>query len=214
MRLCRVGSQIREDIVDAVKRLAPKAVTNYSNGGEVESTEFTGWSRMAMQINSFQVRSVQKPNVGEEVPASVKGEVRFNLRRYSGAVRQEWDSLREHDVVFLLTIRFPRAAPGQAPVGEQEQGEAGKKPARRLGDDVSDADFAAKNGIIYVRGAEVYALTDERGNLMNDPFADRSKPQVPAGDFRTLKVRLDAAQYHQDMMRTADGGEDVYVTTR
>lgn len=43
----------------------------------------------------------------------------------SGAVRAEWDSLREHDVVFLLTIENPEALVNEPP--PMSNGKGGKK---------------------------------------------------------------------------------------
>ena len=206
--------EIREDIVDAIRRLAPKPTTQYLDGGVKETTEFTGWSRMAVVANNFSITSVKKPNVGEEVPASVKGQVRYDLRRFNSAIRQEWDSLREHDVVFLITVKFPRKPePAVDADGDVSTdvlaGGAGDAPAKTSSD---DANFAEQNGIVTVRGGEVYAITDSEGNLLNDPFADRGKPTRPVGDHRVLKLRLDPAQYHEDMTRTAAGAPDVYET--
>ena len=200
--------EIREDIVDAVKRLQPRCVTGFVNGEEVQETSFDGWARMATPVSGFSVTQVRKPNVGEEVPAAVKGEVRFNLSRYNGAVRREWDALREHDVVFLLTIRMPAKAQDD----DDDEDSTGEEAAAEQAND--ELSFAKRFGIVCVRGGEVYAIEDEAGNPMNDPFAQRdgSAPAAPVGSKRKIRLRLDAAQYHADLARTASGGADMYET--
>ena len=48
-------------------------------------------------------------------------------------------------------------------------------------------------GIQSVRGAEVFEVLDEEGNNMNEGRLDERND--PIGDARTVRVRLDAAQY-------------------
>jgi hypothetical protein len=50
---------------------------------------------------------VRKPNVGENRPAAVTANVAVDLKPLRGDVRSEWDQIRQHDVMFLLTIRPP-----------------------------------------------------------------------------------------------------------
>lgn len=69
---------------------------------------FGGWSRMALQISSFSIIEVARPAVGEVKPASVTAELTYDLAHFNRMdVRDEWDQLKEHDVVFLLCLRPP-----------------------------------------------------------------------------------------------------------
>lgn len=90
--LCRLESafEIREDIVDAVKRLGPKQT-------HLGSVAFNGWARMALPIVSLSVDQVMKPLVGEIIPRRVDFSVTVDLSRFSGEIRNEWEDLREHD---------------------------------------------------------------------------------------------------------------------
>jgi intron-binding protein aquarius len=45
--------EIREDITDAVNRIAPKKTYDYSSGVRVEKLEFQGWSRMALPVRAL-----------------------------------------------------------------------------------------------------------------------------------------------------------------
>jgi intron-binding protein aquarius len=63
---------------------------------------------MATRIVSFAVVEVARPRVGEVKPAAVTAELVFDLSAFRrGDVRAEWDELKEHDVVFLLTVQPP-----------------------------------------------------------------------------------------------------------
>lgn len=100
--------EIRADLVDAIRRLAPRQSLTYDKQGyATNKTLFTGWSRMALPIDGFGLKSILPPHVGGEVPAGVSAEVKFDISKYAPHIRQEWDGLREHDVCFLVTIRCP-----------------------------------------------------------------------------------------------------------
>lgn len=180
--------EIREDIQEAV----PHLLAHIDNEGE---TAFRGWSRMAVPINGFKISQVKQPNIGEEKPSSVTAEVTFNIKSYRAQIRSEWNSLKEHDVLFLLCIR-----PSFEPLGAEE---------------ADKATVPQRLGLQYVRGCEVIDIRDEEGNLMND-FSGKVKRdewKPPKGDMRTVTVALDAAQYHIDVTDIAEkGAEDVYGT--
>ncbi|WZZ55558.1 hypothetical protein YC2023_055665 [Brassica napus] len=161
--------EIREDIQEAV----PHLLAHINNEGE---TAFRGWSRMAVPINGFKIAQVKQPNIGEEKPASVTAEVTFSIKSYRTQIRSEWNSIKEHDVLFLLCIR-----PSFEPLGVEE---------------AAKATVPQRLGLQYVRGCEVIDIRDEEGNLMND-FSGKVKRdewKPPKGDMRTVTVALDAAQ--------------------
>ena len=51
-----------------------------------------------------QITEVRKPNVGEAKPAAVTADVVVDTRACRNDVRREWDELKQHDVMFLLTV--------------------------------------------------------------------------------------------------------------
>ena len=63
---------------------------------------------MALPIVSVSVDEVSKPKLGETIPAFVHCTVEVDLSRFSGEVRQEWEALREHDVVFMVAVEDPQ----------------------------------------------------------------------------------------------------------
>ncbi|XP_019455598.1 PREDICTED: intron-binding protein aquarius-like [Lupinus angustifolius] len=180
--------EIREDIQEAI----PHLLAYINNDGE---TAFRGWSRMGVPIKEFKISEVKQPNIGEVKPSSVTAEVTFSISSYRAQIRSEWNALKEHDVLFLLSIR-----PSFEPLSAEEEGKAS---------------VPQKLGLQYVRGCEIIEIRDEEGTLMND-FSGKIKRdewKPPKGDLRTITVALDTAQYHMDVTNIAEkGGEDVYGT--
>ncbi|KAL9235786.1 hypothetical protein vseg_010522 [Gypsophila vaccaria] len=180
--------EIRQDIQEAVPHLLP-----YINSeGE---TAFRGWSRMAVPIREFKITEVKQPNIGEVKPAAATANVTFSIASYRAHIRSEWDALKEHDVLFLLSV-----CPSFEPLSPEE---------------ADKATVPQRLGLQYVRGCEVIEVRDEEGNLMND-FTGRIKRdewKPPKGELRTVTVALDTAQYHMDVTDIAEkGAEDVYGT--
>ncbi|KAG2449906.1 hypothetical protein HYH02_000012 [Chlamydomonas schloesseri] len=183
--------EIREDLADVLGRVG--AYT-----GDDGRTRFAGWARMALPLTSFKVTEVRKPNVGEAKPAGVTANVVIDTRPLRGDVRKEWDELKQHDVLFLLTIRPPDAHAAAAAHAD------GRTP-----------NPAQKFGLVYVRGCEVIEVRDEAGKLMNDftGRVRRDEVKPPDGTARTVTVALDTAQYQIDMNTMAKHkSEDPYAT--
>lgn len=59
---------------------------------------------MAHPITSFAVVEVAKPNIGEKAPSCVRADVTVTLS-VRNEIKHEWESLRKHDVCFLVTVR-------------------------------------------------------------------------------------------------------------
>lgn len=180
--------EIREDIQEAV----PHLHSYINNEGE---TAFRGWSRMAVPIKEFKITEVKQPNIGEVKPSAVTADVTFSISSYRHQIKSEWDALKEHDVLFLLSIR-----PSFEPLSPEE---------------AAKSTVPERLGLQYVRGCEVIEIRDEEGTLMND-FTGRIKREEwkpPKGDIRTVRIALDTAQYHIDVTETAEKGtENVYGT--
>lgn len=180
--------EIREDIQDVLPRLA----AYINNEGE---TRFRGWSRMAVPIKEFKVTEVKQPNIGEVKPSAVTAEVTYSVSRYTSQIRSEWNGLKEHDVLFLLSVR-----PFLEPLS---------------GEEASNLSVPERFGLQYVRGCEVIEIRDEDGNLMND-FTGRVKREEwkpPKGELRTVVLALDTAQYQMDVNAIAEkDAEDIYKT--
>ncbi|KAI5643113.1 intron-binding protein aquarius [Phthorimaea operculella] len=116
--------EIRQDIEDAVYRLAPWR-------SEDGSVYFGGWARMAHPIKSFAVVEVAKPNIGEKAPSRVRADVTVTLS-VRNEIKHEWENLRKHDVCFLVTVR-----PTQGIVVEVAKPNIGEKAPSRVRADVT-----------------------------------------------------------------------------
>ncbi|GAB6024502.1 hypothetical protein CHUAL_009656 [Chamberlinius hualienensis] len=171
--------EIRQDIEDAVFRLKPW-------GREDGGVHFGGWARMAQPINQFTIVEVAKPNIGEKQPSRVRADITVNLNVRS-EIKSEWESLRKHDVCFLLTVR------PKCPIGTQYR---------------FNEPFIPQVGLTYIRGCEIEGMVDITGRVVEEGL--EQKPNIP-GDKRTYRVFLDCNQYRIDMENVIEKGqEDIY----
>jgi intron-binding protein aquarius len=159
---------------------------------------------MAAQVQPVGITEVGKPLLGELTPSHVHAAVEIDLSKFTGAVREEWLSLKEHDVVFLVCIERPSATAARVDNAldrERRLLSQGMLPRDSTSDFTSRdclfegdsagfqweevVDFQAKFGIKYIRGAEIYG---------ND--GNQSKGNEPK---RRLRIKLDPAQYYLDV---------------
>ncbi|KAI8576105.1 hypothetical protein K450DRAFT_258492 [Umbelopsis ramanniana AG] len=180
--------EIRQNIEDVVKRLSPRLT--YPD----RKTEFAGWARMAVAVSNFTIVDVAKANLGENQPAYVKADVTFDIGRFTQSIKSEWDRLRPHDVLFLLTIQ-----------ATDNSGSAYKE----------DKDFRSHFGLKYIRGCEICDIIGGDGK----PITEQGKPRIDdfsrkmSGSSRTVRVLLDPNQYKTDMDRfNRKESGDVYET--
>lgn len=142
---------------------------------------------MALPIKEFTLLQVAKPNLGETKPAQVLAEVQYSLHSFRGQIRDEWDSIKVHDVIFLVTANPPLFTDEEA-------------------SKVEGLPFRDAYGVKYVRAGEVVEIVDEEGT----PIKDWETEQSPrAGHLRKVKLLLDTSQYQQDIDQL---DEDVYGT--
>jgi intron-binding protein aquarius len=89
---------LRKDIEDAITRMAP----SFDASGCF--THFEGWARMASEIRKFKVQHVHAPDIGRAQPKSVIAEVQYSVEKMALPIRKEWDMLKRHDVVFMISF--------------------------------------------------------------------------------------------------------------
>lgn len=172
--------EIRKDLEEAVKRMKPKL-----NAKGVIS--FQGFSRMALPIAlKPAILEVVPPSVGSDKPSIVRAEISLDVTRLANDILREWETLRQDDVVFLVSVKPP--------------GIASNKTATR-----SEAE---KHGLVTIRAAEVTQVLDERGHSIREQqMTGRSHGR---GHVRKLQLKLDTAMYKEDLARTSSGKTDVY----
>ncbi|KAK8801162.1 hypothetical protein WA158_001932 [Blastocystis sp. Blastoise] len=188
--------EIRQDIVDAVKRCKPR----HSIEG---TTIFTGLSRMATPILSFFITEVRKPNIGDTKPAEVRAEITISYKNFGGKALEEWESLHEHDVLFLVGIQSKIEDEADYKFGVKQNNLKVDLTPRSLWKE-EDCSFPEREGIVSVRGCEILEIVDEDGVSLNDP----TKPDKRIhrkGKKRVLRVLLDTAQYQVDMIKQSKG---------
>jgi intron-binding protein aquarius len=134
-------------------------------------------------LDDFTIRKVGIPAIGENKPSYVWAQVDYTLERFKGKIREEWEEIRQHDNLFLVSLQ----------------------PKAMLGEKIDTSlPFPEQYGVKYIRGCEVIEVFDENGDVIKefDPNQGRG-----AGNKRTLKVSLDCSQYQLDMDLK---DEDVY----
>ncbi|KAH7056430.1 aquarius, isoform CRA_c [Linnemannia elongata] len=179
--------EIRQDIEDAVRRLGPRA------GAIDGATVFSGWSRMAAPISYFKMVEVAKPNLGEDKPSLITADITFNVRKYTEAIQAEWEAIREHDILFLLTV------------------EAQEESYEHWDGKVS---FRKHYGLKHVRGCQVVSVIGPNGKPFDYKKSDPKLIQDHrTGNTRTFRIALDSNQYKMDQETARkSGGSDVYQT--
>ncbi len=136
-------------------------------------------------MSAFRVEFVSKPQLGSDVPCEVRAIVEVDLNKLAPHIRAEWDLLREHDIVFMMSMTEPKRA------ADEPTASVRKDVARQM---------RARDSIVSVRGAEVVQVLDEAGKLMNDNTDTGDRGRQPAGFKRTIRLQLDPAQYHLDAL--------------
>eukprot|EP01063_Lacrimia_lanifica_P019949 TRINITY_DN27345_c0_g1_i1.p1 TRINITY_DN27345_c0_g1~~TRINITY_DN27345_c0_g1_i1.p1 ORF type:complete len:1450 (+),score=554.59 TRINITY_DN27345_c0_g1_i1:66-4415(+) len=167
--------EIREDIADCLRRLAPRVVYPQERHDDPDaelappSIEFRGRSRKGLPLISLQILKVAAPPIGFTRPAEVRGELHLSLAgMYQQHVRDEWDSVRQHDILILVGLT-PNPNPKPGPT---------EKPYI----------------VTRIRGCEVIDIHDDDGNA----FTGRGEGVTLIGNARHIRVRFDPVQYQKD----------------
>jgi intron-binding protein aquarius len=145
---------------------------------------------MAQPITNFVIVDIGKPRVGEKKASKVRADVTVNLEFLRQDVKNEWNSLRKHDICFLVTLRAPNP------------------PEKRYN---SKEPFIPQVGLVYVRGCEIDGMVGDDGKVAEEGL--ESKVKI-SGDTRSWRVFLDTNQYKIDTDKITNnpGTEDVYST--
>ena len=168
--------EIKNDLEKVITRLNPKVIEHILSPTPV--VRFHGWSRNAIPIKDFSILYASKPKLGQDKPGSVVATIKFSIKNFKGRIKEEWEDLRVHDVLYLLYINEPPSNPGKS------------------------LNFGEKHGLVYARGCEVIEFRDERDRVIDNEVPN--KEFVPAGTMRTLKVKLDNSQYQMDELKKLD----------
>lgn len=177
---CEAFYEIRKDMEDTARKVQPRRAG--------PTVRFDGFSRLALPISKPAIIDVSAPQVGEHHPAQVQIEVSLDVSRLAPGIRQEWETLRQDDVVFLLAI---------LPVEDATNGNSG-------------ADHADRHGIQHLRCAQVMQVQDENGRILRDQQRGQENGIGPRARKRRLLLKLDPAAYQEDKTRIENGKPDIY----
>lgn len=142
--------------------------------------------------------------MSETGPSFVKADITYSLDRYRKQIADEWDTLRPHDTLFLVTIEMlPNVTASQR--------------AHQSNDDrtLPGDEFKQKYGIKWIRGCEIYQILGDDGQ----PIYDFEKGKAPDanGDVkiqsrqRGLRVLFDTNQYLADLaLLKSKGSSNIY----
>eukprot|EP00906_Rhabdomonas_costata_P018529 RCo027049 len=186
--------EIREDIEEAIIRLEPR--TNLEG-----KLYFKGmWkSRMAVPIEEFIIKYVGPADIGQIKPHDVRAQITVDLSETKDVPRQEWNEIRQHDVLFLVTVEGPQdtlsSLGGHTGVWRYDR----KKP------------FLEQYRVTHVRGCEVIDVRDEKDNVFTG-LGDSGVRLV--GTKRFIRVHLDTAQYHHDVLNHSECYQQFKVLIR
>ena len=129
--------------------------------------------------------------VGYDQPAYVRAEVTLNVSKLADAVRQDWDTLRQGDVVYLLKV-------------DPEES------SRRLTNGHSKQKDHEASGLLALRTAEVVQLLEEDGRSIREPQPDQINGYGRRPRIRRLIVNLDPFAFKADSELKEKGKPDVY----
>ncbi|KAM5468181.1 hypothetical protein MauCBS54593_004922 [Microsporum audouinii] len=176
--------EIKSDLESVVKRMQPKM-------GHDGKVSFDGFSKMALPISKPAIIDVAQARVGTLHPAYVRSEITLEVGRLGDTIRQEWESLRPDDVIFLLSVA-PKKTEKAASVTNQR------------------SEFKDSISILHVRTGAVVQILDDNGRPLRDTTQSRANgyPQRPR--LRRLLVNLDAVSYKADLDRVQKGKPDIY----
>ena len=129
--------------------------------------------------------------VGYDQPAYVRAEITLNVSKLADTVRHDWDSLRQGDIIYLLTIESTEAS-------------------RKLTNGHSTQGGEKASGLIALRTAEVVQLLDENGRSIREPRLDNMNGYGNRSRLRRLIVNLDPSAFKADGELREKGRPDVY----
>ena len=129
--------------------------------------------------------------VGYDQPAYVRAEITLNVSRLADTVRQDWDSLRQGDIIYLLAVN------------ESET-------LRKLTNGHSKHSGQEESGLLALRTAEVVQLLDESGRSIRQPQSDEMNGYERRPRIRRLIVNLDPTAFKADGELKGKGRPDVY----
>lgn len=178
--------EIRYDIEDSVKKMGPR----FNADGILQG--FHDWSRMATKLNKLVINEISNPLLGHKEPARVFAEITYSTKEMPNYVKKEWESLREHEILFLVSFSRKNLSNTQ---------ENQKFDDLKMENEEQIIRFKERYGIKSVRGCEIIAQFDEKHKQISYETGDKKKINLE-GYERTLHVLFDPFQYQMDLEKS------------
>ena len=184
--------EIGNDIRNTIERMHPFLEFDPLNKQFLSNkVRYKGWARMSLQFNKFTLGQATSRNIGRKWQPNIRADIEYTLDEVPVNLKQEWDSIREHDTLFLVEIKvFPPENMNK------------KLLSQLTSESAIGLNFPYK--IIYIRAVQAYKLYDDHGNepqFFNKLDIAHGKPgnTKMVGSKRILHVELEGAQYQKDL---------------
>ena len=60
---------------------------------------------MSVEVRNFSIHEVSRNKLGTTHPEKILAESTYSIVDLNSTLKKEWESLREHDIVFLLSFQ-------------------------------------------------------------------------------------------------------------
>lgn len=221
--------EIRQDIQDVIDRIHPV----FDEKGCLK--DFDGWSRMAVPIKSFKILVAKKPKIGKKYSEVIVADVEFSLGGIQPHIKNEWDKIKKHDILFLITFELKnKKINSPLEMNKQENLEEETIENEKDINDTTnpsykkDIEYSKNNStkglknkknkskymldiVKSIRGCEVNFLYDNENNEFSELESMQNKKKSgPVGVNRRVQVILDGIQYNQDLKASDNNIEEIY----
>ncbi len=212
--------EIKQDIQDVIERIHPV----FDTKGILR--DFDGWSRMAIPIKAFKILVSKKPKIGKKYSEEIVADIEYSLNGIQPHIRSEWDKIKKHDILFLITFQLKKkneflATNNDEAAGNDEQetenknliNENNTKSQQHKQNQQQGSSKKQKNKfnleiVKHVRGCEVNFLYDTDNNEFSE--MENIHLKKPVGLSRRVQVYLDGIQYNQDLKASENNVEEIY----
>lgn len=191
--------EIKQDIQDVIERIHPV----FDSKGILR--DFDGWSRMAIPIKTFKVLVAKKPKIGKKYSEEIIADIEYSLNGIQPHIRNEWDKIKKHDILFLITFQLIKSNDSELQEKQREENKSLNNNENKQKKQKSKFNLDI---VKHVRGCEVNFLYDTDNNEFSE--MENVHMKKPVGLSRRVQVILDGIQYNQDLIASDNNIEEIY----
>jgi hypothetical protein len=194
--------EIKQDIQDVIERIHPV----FDSKGILR--DFDGWSRMAIPIKIFKILVSKKPKIGKKYSEEIIADIEYSLNGIQPHIRSEWDKLKKHDILFLITFQLKKPLDSDSQQKDETNNNNNNNVNSNDNKQKKQKSKFNLDIVKHVRGCEVRFLYDTDNNEFSEIENIHSKK--PVGLNRRVQVTLDGIQYNQDLASSENNIEEIY----